>query len=468
MTIAPPAPLPSFRRAVSLAWPASLAAVVTPLLGLVDAGVLARAAGPADIAGVALAGAVFSLVYWPLGGLRMSAAGLSAQAHGAGDEAGLRAHLVKACLICGAVGLVLLCLKWPIAALAEAAMTAGTEASPAAAEAMRAYTEIRLWGVPAVALLAGLLGWLTGQGRLGLVMAVLVGVTLVNALLDVWFVVGLGYGVRGIAYGTLAAEVLGGLAALLAVLWVLGQRGGLRSSWDRSRFAEDARRVVSMNADMLVRTVILSLVFAWFVRAGGRFGDVTLAANQVLMNLVLLTTLVIDGAAIAAQTLVGQALGARDRRAERFGAAVAETSKLSALLAASLFALMLAFGASLLRAVVPPGADAGAVYAAGREYLPWVVAAPLVLAASFQLDGIYIGATRGRALRDGMVLSGLVFVAGVLALPPLLANHGLWLAFALFMVARAAALLALWGGFAPLVAGGDAASRRVHQGAVSA
>ena len=456
-------PLPTLRAAFSLAWPASLAAIVTPLLGLVDAGVLARAAGPADIAGVALAGAVFSLIYWPLGGLRMSAAGLSAQAHGAGDEAGLRAHLVKAGVICGGIGFVLLALKWPIAALAEVAMTSGTEASASATAAMRAYTDIRLWGVPAVALLAGGLGWLTGQGRLKLVMAVLVGVTLLNALLDVWFVLGLGYGVRGIAYGTLAAEVAGCAATGAAVAWVLVQRGGLRAFWDRARFAEDARRVVVMNTDMLVRTVILSLVFAWFVRAGGRFGDVTLAANQVLMNLVLLTTLVIDGAAIAAQTMVGQALGAKDARRARFAAAVRETSKLSAMLAVALFLGMLAFGVPLLRAVVPPTEEAGAVFAVGREYLGWVIAAPLVLAASFQLDGIFIGATRGRALRNGMIAAGIVFVAGVLALPPWLGNHGLWLAFALFMVARAGALLLAWGGFAPLVAGSEgAAPQRLH------
>ena len=444
--------MPTMRAAFSLAWPASLAAIVTPLLGLVDAGVLARHAGPADIAGVALAGAVFSLIYWPLGGLRKSAAGLSAQAHGAGDEAGLRAHLVKAVAICGGIGFALLALKWPIAALAEVGMTSGTEASAAATEAMRAYTDIRLWGVPAVALLAGGLGWLTGQGRLKLVMAVLVSVTLLNAALDLWFVAGLGFGVRGIAYGTLAAEVAGCALCFGAVAWVLVQRGGLRASWDRSRFAEDSRRVLAMNADMLARTVILSLVFAWFVRAGGRFGDVTLAANQVLMNLVLLTTLVIDGAAIAAQTMVGQALGAKDRRAERFRAAVAETSKLSAVFAVALFALMLAFGADVLHAVVPPGADAGQVFAVGLEYLPWVIAAPLVLAASFQLDGIYIGATRGRALRDGMIAAGAVFVLCVIALPGALGNHGLWLAFAAFMAARAVFLLRAWDGFAPLTA----------------
>ena len=457
-----PAPLPTFREAVSLAWPASLAAIVTPLLGLIDAGVLARAAGPADIAGVALAGAVFSLIYWPLGGLRMSAAGLSAQAHGAGDEAALRAHLVKAGAICGVIGLVLLALKVPIGTLAEVGMTSGTEASPAAAGAMRAYVDIRLWGVPAVALLAGGLGWLTGQGRLKLVMAVLVGITLMNAALDVWFVMGLGHGVRGIAYGTLVAEVTGCALTGLAILWVLAQRGGLFAHWDRGRFAEDARKVLAMNTDMLIRTVILSLVFAWFVRAGGRFGDVTLAANQVLMNLVLLTTLVIDGAAIAAQTMVGQALGAKDARRARFDRAVMETSKLSALLAVSLFAVMLVFGVPILRAVVPPGEEAGAVFAAGRAYLPWVIAAPLVLAASFQLDGIYIGATRGRALRDGMIVSGVVFVAGVFALPPLLANHGLWLAFALFMVVRAVTLLLAWRGFAPLVDVGDSGAGRVQ------
>ena len=408
---------------------------------------LARAAGPADIAGVALAGAVFSLLYWPLGGLRMSAAGLAAQAHGAEDEPALRAHLVKALVISGAIGLALLALKLPIAALAEAGMTRGTEASPAAASAMRAYVDIRLWGVPAVALLAAGLGWLTGQGRLRSVMAVLISITALNALLDVWFVMGRGMGVTGIALGTLLAEVFGFLLTLGAVLLVLAGRGGLGRDWVPARFAEDARAVVSLNADMLVRTLILSLVFAWFVRAGGLFGDVTLAANQVLLNMVLVATLVIDGAAVAAQTLVGQAVGARRDVRARFAAAVHVTTRLSAILAVALFAALLVLGEASLRAVVPPGEDAALVFAEGQRYLWWVIASPLVLAASFQLDGIFIGATRGGALRNGMIVSAGVFVLGVLVLPGPLGNHGLWLAFALFMVARAVTLLLAWGGF---------------------
>ena len=439
--------LPTFRDAAALAWPASLAAIVTPILGLVDTGVLSRAAGPADLAGVALASAVFSLLYWTLGGLRMSAAGLAAQAHGGADEAGLRAHLVKAVVIAGAAGLVLLVLKHPIRVAAEAAMTGGTEASGAARAAMVAYTDIRLWGAVSVALMNALLGWLTGQGRIGLVMVVLVAVTALNAVLDAWFVLGMGLGVRGIAYGTLIAELTGGALCVLAVAHVLRRRGGLRTAWVPARFAEDLRGVLAFNTDMLVRTLVLALVFAWFVRAGGRFGDVTLAANQVLLGLVLVTTLLIDGGAVAAQTLVGQALGARAHRRARFDAAVAVTTRLSAGIALALFAGLLVLGLPALRLVVPPGEAAGAVFAAARGFLPWVIAAPLVLAASFQLDGVFIGATRGRALRNGMIASAGVFALGVWALPPVLGNHGLWLAFALFFAARAGTLLVVWSGF---------------------
>jgi MATE family multidrug resistance protein len=451
------------RDAAALAWPASLAAIVAPLLGLIDTAVLARAAGPADIAGVALAGAVFSLLYWTLGGLRMSASGLAAQAHGAEDEAGVRAELVKAVGISAAIGLALLLLKHPIALLAEAAMTSGTEASGEAAAAMRTYVDIRLWGVPAVALSNACLGWLVGQGRLRLVMAVLVGIMGLNAGLDVWFVLYEGMGVRGIALGTLIAEVAGGGVLLAACVLVLRQRGGLRTSWVPARFAEDLRGVLSLNADLLLRTVILAFTFAWFVRAGGRFGDVTLAANQVLLQGVLVSTLVIDGAAVAAQTLVGQALGAREARRERFRAAVEATTKLAALIAGGLFLLLLLFGEAGLRAIVPPGEEAGTVFAEARGYLWWVIVAPLVLAPSFQLDGVFIGATKGRALRNGMIASAGVFAAGVRLLPPLMGNHGLWLAFALFMLARAATLLPAWPGLL-----GDAAPRRLQPDARSA
>ena len=144
---------------------------------------------------------------------------------------------------------------------------------------------------------------------------------------------------------------------------------------------------------------------------------------------------------------MGQALGAQEARRARFDAAVRVTTQLSAGIALALFVLLLLFAGPILAEIVPRGSASGAVLAEARGYLPWVIAAPLVLAASFQLDGVFIGATRGRALRNGMIVSAGVFALGAFALPPTLGNHGLWLAFALFFAARAGTLLAVWSGF---------------------
>ncbi|WP_036766813.1 MATE family efflux transporter [Parvularcula oceani] len=443
--------LPTLRSAFRIAWPASLAAIVTPLLGLIDTAVLTRGGSTADLAGVALAGAVFSLLYWSFGFLRMGLAGLTAQAEGRGDEAGSRAHLVQGVVLGGMIGLVLCVLRTPIADLSAYAMTAGNAASAEAVEAMRSYIEIRLFAAPLALMTTAGFGWLTGQGRTAAMMAVSLSITALNAGLDILFVLEFSMGVEGIALGTALAEGTGALLLALGILRVLHLRGGIRRDWILRRMNENLRGVASLNADIFLRTLILSVVFAYFVRAGGRFGDTVLAANQALMHIVLVTGLFLDGAAIAAETLVGQALGARSGAKDRFAAAVRATSMLSALGAFAMFALLLLFGGFVVETIIP-AAENEAVHEAAMRYLPWAVVSPLVLAASFQLDGIYIGATRGSALRNGMILSGLVFVLGMVALPGPLGNDGLWMAFGLFMLARAVTLLAFWPGFAPLTA----------------
>jgi MATE family multidrug resistance protein len=443
--------LPTMRTALAIAWPASLAAIVTPLLGLIDTAVLTRGGSIADLAGVALASAVFSLLYWSFGFLRMGLAGLTAQAEGRRDEAASRAHLAQGLVLGFLIGAALLLARPLIAELARFAMTTGNEASPEAASAMEQYILIRLWAAPLALFTVSANGWLTGQGRTGLMMVVSVAITAINAGLDILFVLGLGMGVGGIALGTALAEGAGALLMVLVLLRVLHQRGGIRIAWRRELMTHDLARVASLNADIFLRTAILSLIFAYFTRAGGQFGDLTLAANQALMHLVLVSGLFLDGAAIAAESLVGQALGAARRTRARFVAAVRATSRLAALTALALFAGLLLFGSDIIGLVVPQEENA-ALHAEALRYLPWAVGSPLVLAASFQLDGIYIGATRGAALRNGMILSGLVFVAGIVFLPGPLGNHGLWLAFGLFMLMRAATLLAFWPGFGPLTA----------------
>lgn len=444
--------LPTLKSAFKIAWPASLAAMITPLLGAVDTAVLARGASTTDITGVALAGAVFSLLYWSLGFLRMGMSGLTAQADGREDEAGVRAHLIQGVSIGGLIGFVLVILSPMIIKVATFAMGAGNNTSDAALSAMQDYIGIRLWAAPFAIAFFGAIGWLTGQGRTGLMMLVVVTVTILNALLDIYFVLVLGMGVEGIALGTALAEACGAVLIGLTVLYTLHQRGGIGIHWDRSRWTENWRGVFALNFDIFVRTFCLASVFAYFTRAGGQFGDLTVAANQVLMYIILTAGLLLDGPAIAAETLVGKAIGARTDRKVKFDIAV-ETTSLIALAAALLLTLILFISdGPILTLIIPDQEETAQLLAEAERFYIWAAISPIILLAPFQMDGVYIGATRGRSLRNSMILAVILFVIAVWGLRPTLGNHGLWLAFGVFMVARAVFLAIAWRGFHPLIA----------------
>lgn len=450
MAAAAPRPA-SLRSAVAIAWPASLAAIVTPLLGLIDVAVLARGAAAGAMAGAALASAVFSLLYWTFGFLRMSLSGLSAQATGAGDERQLRTLLVQGGTFGLATGALLLALAGPIIAMSEAFLIEGTEASPEAGEAMRTYIRVRLWAAPAVLMTTAVLGWLTGQGRTGLMMFVTVGMAAINAALSVWLVLVLDRGIAGLAAATAMAEVAGLLLAVASAAFVLQQRGGVARNWDPGGALHGVRALLSLNRDIFLRTLILDAVFLSFARLGAGFGDLTVAANHVLLNLVLTASLILDGPAIAAETFVGQALGATRGRRALFDAAWRRTAEVTAALAVVLMALLVALGGPLLAITIGRGPEAPALIAEAQTYLPWAMAMPVAVAAAYHLDGVYIGATRGTTLRNAMAGSGIVFAVAAAALMPPFGNHGLWLALLLFMVARALLLVIAWRGFGPLI-----------------
>ncbi|NNU16594.1 MATE family efflux transporter [Parvularcula sp. ZS-1/3] len=450
MSSAAPQPA-TLRSAFAIAWPASLAAIITPVLGLTDVAVLARGAEAEALAGASLAGAVFSLLYWSFSFLRMSLSGLVAQALGADDEGMLRARLVQGALFGFAVGLLLLILQAPIIAGAQLFLVDTSEASAAAGDAMRSYIGIRIWGAPAVITTTALLGWFTGQGRTGLLMAVTIGTASVNAVLSILFVLVFGWGIEGLALATALAELSGLLIGLGGAAWVLAQRGGVLAHWSRARMRDGLGALLSLNGDIFVRTLLLDSIFVSFARFGADFGDVTLAANHVLLNLVLALTLFLDGPAIAAETYVGQAVGSKTRREELFSAAWRETAKIAGAMALALFLLLVLFGDLLLSLTVGEGSDTAAVLAEAKRFLPWAVLMPLATAAAYHLDGIYIGATRGAALRNTMAVATALYFAAVFLLREPLGNHGLWAAFVLFMAARGVLLVLTWRGFRPLL-----------------
>ncbi|MEM8936883.1 MAG: MATE family efflux transporter [Pseudomonadota bacterium] len=430
----------SYGAIFKLAWPASVASSVTPLLGVVDVWALGQSSRPLDIAAVGLGAVIFSLAYWTFGFVRMSVAGLTAQAVGAQDETEARAALARGGAICGGIGLALIILQAPIGALAFIALSTESEASAQTLANARAYFDIRIWGAPFALGAYAVFGWLTARGRTDYLMIASVFMTGLNIVLDYIFVVMFDWGAPGVAAGTLIAEIAGFFVALAFVGRVMASHGGLRSHWALNGFwrLEPWRRTLAVNLDIFIRTLLLAFSFSWFIQRGGAFGDVTLAANQLLIQLFLITGLALDGTAIAAETLVGQALGAKDktRGAARFQQAVRKTFILAGLGALAFVSVYGLAGDFLISLLTPEGPIA----AASRTFMPWVIISPLIVVIGFQLDGIFVGATLSREMRNSMIISAPLFIALSIVLAERYGNHGLWAAFSVYFVARAITL----------------------------
>jgi MATE family multidrug resistance protein len=417
----------SDRRVWRLAFPVVLSNLSVPLLGAVDTGVMGHLPDPAYIGGVAIGVLIFNYIYWGFGFLRMGTTGLVAQANGARDAGEMRAVFLRGLLVAGIIGALILALQGPIAAIALALV----DASPRVAELARRYYDIRVWSAPAALIQYVVIGWLFGVQRMASALAITVFANALNMLLALWFVLGLGWGIEGVARATLIAEWSAALLGLALVgrRIALGHAGAARV-FDGQRLL----RMMRVNGDIFLRTLCLVTAFAWFTAQGARMGDVLLAANAVLLNFQTFMAYGLDGFAHAAEALVGSAVGARDRAA--FRDAIATSTKWAALIAAGFAGAYLVAGGALIRTLT--GIEA--VRGSAAAFLPWAIASPLVSVWSFQLDGIFIGATRTAEMRNGMIVALAGFLALAALLVPLWGNHGLWLAFLLFMGLRALTL----------------------------
>jgi MATE family multidrug resistance protein len=404
-----------------------------PLLGIVDTGVIGNTGSVEDLGAIALGALVFNFVYWSFGFLRMGTTGFTAQASGAGDEAEVRATLARALLLAGGIGLLLLALQAPIAWIALELLGA----TPEVEALTRVYFEIRIGGAPGSVGTFALLGALVGLGRTHDVLKTQLLLNGLNITLDVIFAGVLGLGVRGIALGTAISEWVTLIYGLLLLATVLRERHADAEAfwpWPRVLDREKARKTLGANADIMVRTLFLLMGFAWFTNQGARFGDVILAANHLLLQLVAMSAYLLDGYAHATEILVGRAIGAGDRSA--FDRAVRAASTLAAWTGVGLALAILAGGngaAGLLTDLEP-------VRQVARSHLAWTALYVSLSFAAFQLDGIFIGATATRDMRNASVLSFIGFVVVSIPLIRSWSNNGLWLAFVLYVALRAAAL----------------------------
>ena len=399
----------------AIAGPAMIANLTTPLIGVVSTTAIGRLGEPAMLGGVAMASFMFDCIFWLFGFLRMGTLAFTAQSIGAGETGGPRAHLARGLVLAAAIGAGLIALQVPIGVIAFDAM-GGSEAVTRAA---RTYYAIRIWSAPIVLANYVLLGWLIGQARAGLALTVQVAVNLINMVATMALVLWLGTGIVGAAIAAVVAEA-GGLVIGLVIARRL-EKGSLTVAravlFDRAALM----RMLSVNRDIMIRTAALIAAFLFFTAQGARAGDVTLAANAVLNNFLLVSAFFLDGLANAAEQLCGQALGARDR------AAFAGATRL---VVAWGFAFSLAVSAvlaSLGPALIDIMTTSAEVRASARHYLWFVAASPLLSVFAFAFDGVYIGATWARDMRNLMIASLAIFLGTWFALRSF-GNAGLWAA----------------------------------------
>jgi MATE family multidrug resistance protein len=400
-----------------------LANLTTPLLGIVSMTAIGRLGDAHLLGGVALASVAFDCIFWLFSFLRMATVAFTAQALGADDRIELRAILLRALLLGAAIGLSLIALRSPLAALAFGLMGG----SDAVTSATREYFFIRLWSAPMMLGNYVILGWLVGQARTGIALALQAGINLVNVALTALLVLAAGKGIAGAATATVLAET-GGFIAGLAVAWrVLG--GDIDVSpgilFERARLLQ----LFTVNRDIMIRTAALISAFLFFTAQGARAGDLVLAANAVLNNFLMIGSFFLDGLANAAEQLCGQSFGARNRN--EFTRAVRLVLGWSTAFGIAVSVLFALAGGPLID-LITTSPD---VRLAAREFMLLAALAPACGVLAYCYDGIYIGASWARDMRNLMLVAFATYLAAWYWLTPF-GNTGLWIALLIFLLTR--------------------------------
>lgn len=417
--------LPEDRDVWRIAAPMILSNVSVPLLGMVDTGVTGHLESPAYLGAVAIGATVFGFLYTGMNFLRMGTTGIAAQRFGADDNDGLRVSLGQALIVSLLVAVALLALQVPIGRFALGLIGGEPEVQLYAAE----YFYIRIWSAPGTLANYVLIGWFLGLQNARVPLYIFLTINLTNIVLDLLFVLQLGMKVDGVALASVIAEYTGLVVGLIFVARALRDRVG---SWPLARLfnVRAYAAFFSVNANLFVRTMALIFAFAFVTAQGARLGGVILAANAVLMNLQNLTSFALDGFAHAAEALVGKAVG--QRRRDILEHSVKLALKWSLIFAVGFCLLYIVIGPVLINLLT----DLPNVRSASMQFLPWLIISPLISVWSFLYDGVYVGATRAREMRNLMLISTFVIFLPAWFLLQGFGNHGLWLAFTLFMASR--------------------------------
>ncbi|MBK5012332.1 MATE family efflux transporter, partial [Pseudomonas sp. S60] len=419
---------PTHLKVWALAAPMILSNISVPLVTLVDSTVIGHLPHAHQLGAVAVGGTLFTFMVGLLGFLRMGSTGFAAQAAGRGDGAALRQVLVQGLLLALALAVLIALVALPFSQLALHAM----QPSAALQQSTEAFFHTRLLGLPAALASYALVGWFLGTQNARAPLAILLTTNLLNIALNLWFVLGLDWGVLGSARASVIAEWSAALLGLALTRPALRAHPG-QVAWRALTRWQAWRPLLAVNRDIFLRSLALQVVFLLITVQGARLGEATVAANALLLNGLLLTAYALDGLAHAVEALCGHAIGARDRDTLRRSLVIAGGWSLFVSLG---FAGLFLLGGHLF---IDLQTNIESVRMAAYPYLPYLAVLPLIAVWSYLLDGLFIGATRAREMRNAMLLSVLVALPFGVVMSGF-GNHGLWLAFLGFMALRAVTL----------------------------
>ncbi|MEM9140519.1 MAG: MATE family efflux transporter [Pseudomonadota bacterium] len=417
----------TYRRVWAIALPVVFSNITVPLQGAVDTAIIGNLGSEVFLAAVTLGAASISIFLAVFNFLQFGAGALSAQAIGAGDQRRTINVLIRALILAAGLGLALILTQ----TLSIPLLMRFFEGSERAEDLAIVYLQIRIWAAPAELGIFALSGWFAGQELTRRMFEMQVITSVLNIVLNLIFVLGLEMDVAGVALGTLIAAWCGfGFG-----LWRARRRmRDMMPDWkpERDRLLNRAElvKLMRLNRDIFVRSILLVASFSWMTRLGSLQGDVMLAANGILNQLFHTISYGLDGLAIAAETLVGQAAGARDRAFLRRAVVVTSVSALG------LSVLMTLALMALETPLISLFTNVEAVRQAAHQHYVWAGLMPLVAVAAYQLDGVFVGATRSAEMRNAMVVSAALYLTSSAWIAGQWGNHGVWAGIWIFMALR--------------------------------
>lgn len=422
------------RQVFAQSWPIILANAAIGMAGIVDTFVIGRYAAGSAMAGMGAGAAIYGVIYWGFGFLRMTTAGLSAQAAGAEDETAIQSHLFRAVPLGILLGLMVLALQYVILLAAFYFY----QASPSVEADGQLYIKARLWGLPAYLGLIAIMGWFIGLGRAGYALIMQLIFNGLNILLSFWFVAGLGWELFGVGIATAIAEWAGLAAGIILALRVIQSRGGLKTDLLTRANLFDVKALTTLgeaNTNIFIRTAALTFGFAFFSNAAAMESETFLAAHHIHLQIITLSAFILDGFANTAEARAGAAYGAQSR--QRFDRAVRLTTEFAILFGGLCSLFIYGFGDWIIETLTT---DID-IRQMAKTYLPFCAAVPLLGAAAFQLDGVFIGTTRTKEMRNTAIAALAIYLVIHFTLPVSMGPARIWIAFWCYYIARALTLL---------------------------